>query len=146
MALLRSGIVLSNHGGVLAPLRPLFLLGLGGPMGNGRQYWPWISMADATGAISHILGDATMFGPVNLVAPQQTTNRAFAHALGRALHRPSLLPLPAIAIRLSLGQMGVETLLSSALVRPAKLAAADFVYQHADLKAAMTWACDRRGR
>ena len=143
VALLRSGIVLSKRGGALAALRPPFLLGVGGPIGGGRQYWPWISMADVLGAVSHILDGPAISGPVNLVAPQETTSHEFAKALGRALRRPAVIPLPAVAVRLAMGEMGV-TLLVSARVRPGKLIATGYAFQHPTLDAALAWACDRR--
>src|SRR5207253_5991334 len=96
----RTGVVLGRNGGALAQMLPPFRLGLGGPIGSGRQYLPWIHQRDLVEFITAALVDDRYHGPVNGVAPQETTSRTFAAALGRALHRPALVPAPAFALKL----------------------------------------------
>lgn len=109
-AFLRTGIVLTTRGGALAKMLPLFRLGLGGRMGSGRQYWSWITLADEVAAIAHLLG-ADVSGPVNLTAPDPVTNTRFTDALGSALGRPTLLPVPAFGPKLLLGAEMAQSLL-----------------------------------
>lgn len=135
---LRFGTVLSPDGGALARMLLPFRLGLGGRVGSGRQYWSWISLADAVAATRFCLTAEDVAGPVNAVAPEPVTNAEFAHALGRVLKRPTIIPLPATLLRLLLGEMGQELLLSSARVRPQRLVAAGFQFAHTDVAAALT--------
>jgi uncharacterized protein (TIGR01777 family) len=100
---LRIGVVLSRDGGALPRMLPPFKLFLGGPIGNGRQGFPWIHIDDLTGLILHALDDAALSGPMNATAPQPVTNAEFSKALGRALGRPSWLPVPRAALRLLIG-------------------------------------------
>jgi len=125
---LRFGVVLGPGTGALARMVPIFRLGLGGRLGNGRQWMSWISLADLVAAILLILENPAMAGPVNLTAPNPVTNAEFTRALGRALHRPAILPAPAFALRLALGPMAREALLASARVRPARLVEAGFQF------------------
>jgi uncharacterized protein (TIGR01777 family) len=127
---LRLGVVLGPGPGALAEMLPLFRLGLGGPLGSGRQWMSWISLADAVAAMAFALNTPKLTGPVNLTAPQPATNREFTRALSRALHRPAILPAPAFALRLALGQMADEALLASARVYPSKLLDAGFQFAH----------------
>ncbi len=127
---LRFGVVLGPGPGALARMAPLFRLGLGGRLGSGRQWMSWISLADAIAAMYFIVSNRSLAGPVNLTAPRPSTNAEFTHALGQVLHRPVLLPVPAFALRLALGQMADEALLASARVFPAKLLAAGFRFAH----------------
>jgi uncharacterized protein len=113
---LRFGIVLGRGGGALGPMLPLFRIGLGGPLGSGRQWWPWIAHEDAVGLIAHALA-TDLAGPVNAVGPEAVRQRDFARALGRALRRPALVPTPAWALRIALGPFARE-LLSSRRVAP----------------------------
>jgi len=136
VAHLRFGILLTTRGGALAKLLPIFRAGLGGIVGNGRQYWPWLSLDDATGVIEHALFTDDLRGPVNAVAPQECTNREFTDALARALHRPAVLPAPAFALRLALGEMADAALLSGQRVQPAKLLASRYAFRHPTLDAA----------
>jgi len=129
----RFGLVLSRRGGALAPLRALGRLGLGGPVGGGRQFWSWIALADVVAAIRLALKDAGLAGPVNVVAPEPVRQRDFARSLGRALHRPALLPAPAIAVRALIGEMADDLLLASARVLPRRLVERGFTWQHPDL-------------
>jgi uncharacterized protein (TIGR01777 family) len=122
---LRTGVVLDRAGGALAKLLPPFRLGLGGPLGGGRQWFPWIHMADEVGAILFLLASEPASGPFNLCAPQPVTSRDFARALGRQLGRPAVLPVPAAALRLALGELA-GALLRSQRVLPRRLLAAGY--------------------
>jgi hypothetical protein len=135
---LRLGIVLAREGGALARMLPMFRLGLGGRVGTGRQYWSWITLEDAARVVERVLEDDGYSGAVNTVAPEAIANSGFTAALSRALHRPALLPAPALLVRAVLGEMGRETLLSSARVRPAKLLGAGFRFRFPDLSAALS--------
>jgi uncharacterized protein (TIGR01777 family) len=135
---LRSGLVLGADGGLLKPMLPLFRLGLGGPLGNGRQWMPWISLADELASIDFLL-TAEVSGGVNLTGPAPVRNRDFARTLGRVLHRPALLPVPAFVLRLVIGEFGTEALRSQRVV-PAALTRAGYQFQHADLESALRWA------
>lgn len=103
--LLRTGLVLAAADGFLKRLLPPFRLGLGGPIGNGRQWMPWIHLQDQVGLIDFLLQQADARGPYNACAPQPVRNKAFAQALGRALHRPALLPLPGLLLKIALGEL-----------------------------------------
>ena len=137
VVLLRIGIVLSPAGGVLQRLLPPFRLGLGGRLGTGRQFMSWIGLGDLVQVIRRALSDTTLEGPVNAVAPRPVRNEEFTRALGRVLHRPTLLPVPAFAIRLLLGEMGRELLLGGARVLPARLEATGFSFAGADIDSAL---------
>jgi uncharacterized protein (TIGR01777 family) len=134
---LRVGVVLAKHGGALQAMLPAFRLGLGGPIGDGRQYMSWIALVDVVGAFLFALGNESLRGPVNAVAPQAVRNAEFVHALGKALHRPAFFPLPAFVVRTVFGEMGEALLLGSARVRPAKLEGAGYEYRHPELSEAL---------
>ncbi len=127
VAFLRTGIVLARSGGAAGRLLPLIRLGLGGPLGSGRQYWSWISLEDEIRAILHLL-DAPVSGPVNLVA-EPATQLEIVRALAEAAHRPAVLPVPGIALKVALGQFSDE-ILGSLRVVPEALTAAGFVHRH----------------
>lgn len=133
----RIGIVLSPRGGALKSLLPMFRLGLGGPLGSGRQWWSWISLQDAARALVHLVEQSGVSGPVNIAAPNPARNRDFARALGHALHRPALVPAPRFALRLMLGQAADEMLLFSQRVQPQVLEASGFSFEHAELDEAL---------
>lgn len=114
----RIGVVLAKEGGALAAMLTPFKLGAGGVIGSGQQYMPWIAIEDVVGLLLHCLDQPDLHGPINLTAPHPETNRVFTKALGRALSRPTFLPLPAFAARLALGEMADALLLSSARVLP----------------------------
>ena len=134
----RTGLVLAPHGGALAAMLPLFRLGLGGPLGSGRQWWSWIALEDAVGALVHAIGHDDVRGPFNVVAPAPARCREVARALGAALGRPALLPAPAFALRLALGaRQADELLLASQRVRPAALERTGFAFASPDLGAAL---------
>jgi uncharacterized protein len=134
---LRFGVVL-GAGGALGKMLPLFRLGLGGRLGSGRQWMSWISLADAVAAVLFAMETAELAGPLNLTAPEPVTNAEFTRALGRAVHRPAILPAPAFALRLALGEMADEALLASARVVPARLTAAGFRFAHRTVDAALS--------
>lgn len=131
---LRFGVVLSASGGALAKMRAPFKLGLGGVVGNGRQYLSWIALDDALGAVLHALKTHTLRGPVNAAAPAPVTNREFTKALGKALSRPAVVPLPAFAARIALGEMADALLLSSARAAPKKLLDSGFDFRYPNLE------------
>ena len=134
----RFGIVLAKHGGALPQMVLPFKLGVGGPIGNGQQWMSWVSLPDAVGAVQHLLQDERASGPVNVVAPEATTNRAFARVLGKVMHRPSFAPAPAFALRLVLGSgRADELLLASQRVAPTRLRELGYVFQHTDLHEAL---------
>lgn len=137
VVLLRFGMILSVHGGALAKMLTPFRLGFGGRVGDGRQFWSWISLDDAVGAIHHALTSEPLSGPVNAVAPQPVTNLEFTKTLGRVLSRPTLFPMPAAAARLALGEMADELLLSSARVQPARLQQSGYPFRHPTLEVAL---------
>lgn len=138
VALVRSGVVQSPQGGALKRLLLPFKLGLGGRIGSGRQWLSWVSLDDEVGAIRHVLGDESVSGPVNLTAPNPVTNAEFTRALGRVLHRPTLLPTPTPALQLVLGRELVsEMLLGGQRVLPAVLQASGYSFVHPSLEEAL---------
>lgn len=132
----RTSMVL-GRGGALAKMLPVFRWGLGGPLGSGRQPVPWIHLEDEAGAIQFLLENAACSGPYNLAAPEGADSRSFARALGRVLGRPAFLPAPGLALRLILGQMAEEVLLSGARAVPARLVAAGFRFRRPTLQGAL---------
>jgi hypothetical protein len=135
----RSGIVLSRHGGALGRLLPLVRLGLGGPLGTGRQWWSWITLEDEVRAMHFLLLNDEVTGPVNLTAPQPVHQVELVNALARLAHRPSFLMAPATGMRLVLGQMANEMILASQRVLPGQLDQAGFDFIHDDVEAAASW-------
>jgi hypothetical protein len=134
---LRSGVILSPDGGAMGKVLPLFKLGLGGPIGRGREWWPWISIDDQVGAIVHLL-DAEVAGPVNLVAPVPVRAKEYAQAIGRALHRPAVFPVPRLGPQLLLGRELAESLLGqSQRVAPTQLEASGYAFRHPDIDTAL---------
>jgi len=137
---LRTGIVLSGAGGMLARVLPHFRMGAGGIVGTGQQWLSWISLADALAAIEHVIATAGLVGPVNLTAPQPVPNLEFSRTLARLLGRPTLVPLPAFAVKVLFGEMGEELLLSGQKVIPKRLTDSGFSFAHPDLDSALHWA------
>ncbi len=135
-ARVRLGIVLSAKGGALHKMLPPFRMGVGGKIGNGRQWMSWIDIQDVVGAVQHIL-KSDLDGPVNLVAPQPVTNAEFSKTLGRVLSRPAIFPMPAFAARLAFGQMADELLLASQRVEPAKLVASGYAFRFPELRGSL---------
>jgi len=141
----RIGVVLGPGGGALAKMLLPFRLGVGGPLGNGRQWMSWIALEDLLSALTFAMAREDLSGPINVVAPEPVRSRDFARVLGRVLERPAVLSVPALALRLLFGEMADEALLSSARAVPAKLTAAGFGFSHARLERALRWALDREG-
>ena len=137
LVLARTGIVCTPDGGALGRMLALTRLGLGGRLGNGRQWWSWITLEDEVRALLHLL-DTPVAGPVNLVAPGTCRNAEFVRALARALRRPAVLPAPALALRAVLGEMANGLLLASARVRPAGLEDSGFEFRSPDLASTIT--------
>lgn len=136
-ARIRIGVVLSPVGGALQKMLPPFRVGLGGNMGNGRQWWSWIDVQDIVGAIHHIMKTDSLRGPLNLVAPGAVTNAEFTKTLAAVLSRPAIFPMPGFAARLAFGQMADELLLASQRVEPSMLLASGYKFQHAELEPAL---------
>ena len=134
---LRIGVVLSKDGGALKEMLLPFKLGLGGRIGNGRQYWSWITIDDVVGAIFHCIENENVKGPVNIVAPGSVTNSKFTEELGKALGRPTVFPVPAFAARALFGEMADEAILSSVRVEPEKLLKTGYQFKHTDLLQAL---------
>jgi hypothetical protein len=133
---LRTGLVLGRSAMLVQILGTVFRLGLGGRMGSGRQYWPWISLADEVGAIRHLLA-ADLRGPVNLTGPAPAPNAEFVRELARQVHRPAVLPVPAMAIKLALGEFGRSSVLAGQRALPARLERSGYRFQHPDLSSAL---------
>ncbi|HXM21125.1 MAG TPA: TIGR01777 family oxidoreductase [Terriglobales bacterium] len=136
-AQMRFGLVLSPSGGALQKMLLPFRMGVGGNMGNGRQWWSWVDINDLVGAVQHVIKTETLQGPVNVVAPNPVRNADFTKTLASVLSRPAIFPMPAFAARLVFGQMGDELLLSSQKVEPAKLMKGGYVFQKSDLRKAL---------
>ncbi|MCD4853723.1 TIGR01777 family oxidoreductase [Arthrobacter sp. AK01] len=134
----RTGVVLSTSGGALGPLLPLLKLGLGGPFGNGRQYWPWITLTDEARALAYLL-TSDIDGPVNVCAPESADVNAIVASLAKAFHRPAVCRVPRPALRLVLGRLADELVLANQRMEPSRLAEAGFHWQHPSLSDAMTW-------
>jgi uncharacterized protein (TIGR01777 family) len=141
VVLLRLGMVIADGGGLGRMLLP-FKLGLGGPIGSGRQFWPWVAMDDVLATVRFALDDDRLAGPLNLVSPEETRCSDFASTLGRVLHRPAILPVPAFIARLALGETADALLLASARVRPRVLEEAGYVFRTHRLEDAIRRALD----
>ncbi|CAN2205021.1 COG1090 Predicted nucleoside-diphosphate sugar epimerase [Candidatus Nanopelagicaceae bacterium] len=133
---IRTGLVLDPTGGALGKMLPLFRLGLGGKLGNGKQWWSWITLHDVIRAITFLLEDKVS-GPVNLTSPNPVTNQEFTSALARAMHRPALFPAPAIALKIALGGFSSE-ILGSKKVIPQALTDAGFTWDYPHITNALT--------
>lgn len=132
----RIGVVLSGSGGALAEMRTPFSLGVGGPIGGGRQWFPWIAMDDTVGALHHLLY-AGLEGPVNVVSPAPVTQAEFARVLGKVLRRPAFLPLPGVAVKALFGEMGEGVLLAGQRVAPRRLLDSGYRFLRPDLEQAL---------
>ncbi len=141
---LRIGVVLTPEGGALARMYTPFRLGLGGRIGDGRQYMSWISREDLTAIIRYALETEDLAGPVNAVSPQPVTNAEFTRILGMVLKRPTSFTVPSFLVQLAFGEMGRDLLLASSRVRPERLLEAEFAYRHPDLKSALDDLLQRR--
>lgn len=137
VANLRFGLILSRRGGALKKMLPPFQWGMGGRLGSGRQYMSWVSLADVVRVVSFVMQNSTLDGPINTSSPHPVRNCEFTAALGRALHRPTVFPVPAFAARALFGEMADALLLSSARMAPKKLQQAGFHFSHPDIDAAL---------
>ncbi len=136
VALARTGLVLSAAGGSLPPTMTPFRFFMGGPLGSGRQWWPWIHIRDEVRALAFLLREERASGPFNLTAPHPVSNREFARVLGKVMNRPSLLPAPAFMLRLALGEMAL-LLLTGQRAIPARLLDLGFSFEFPDLEIAL---------
>ncbi|MEN4912205.1 TIGR01777 family oxidoreductase [Erwinia amylovora] len=136
VCLIRTGVVLSKEGGALAQMKLPFKLGIGGPLGNGKQYMPWIHLQDAIDGILWLLDKPQLHGPFNLVAPYAVRNEQFAAALGHAMHRPAFMRTPAAAIKLMMGESAV-LVLGGQHVIPQRLEASGLAFRWYDLEKAL---------
>ncbi|MGW4506537.1 TIGR01777 family oxidoreductase [Streptomyces sp. NPDC004436] len=135
-AFARTGLVVAKDGGAWGRMFPLFRAGLGGRLGDGRQYWPFISLRDEVRALRHIVDTPSLHGPVNLTAPEPLTNRQVTAAMGRVLKRPAVLPVPAVALRVVLGEFS-QDVLSGQRARPARLLESGFVFRDPGIEEAI---------
>ena len=131
---MRIGVVMATAGGALPKMLPAFKLGVGGKLGDGRQWMSWIDLQDVIGAIQHILRSDLLHGPVNLVAPKPVTNEEFSRTLGSVLSRPAMFPMPAFAARLAFGEMADELLLASQRVEPTRLISSGYPFRFPSLR------------
>ncbi len=134
---MRTGVVLSPKGGALGKMLTPFKMGVGGRIGDGRQWMSWIDVQDMVGAIHHILKTDLLQGPVNMVAPKPVTNAEFTRTLAGVLGRPAMLPLPAFAVKLAFGEMGETVLLGSQRVEPSQLVASGYPFRFRELHASL---------
>jgi uncharacterized protein (TIGR01777 family) len=137
VVLARFGIILAKQGGALPKMMTPFKLGIGGKLGSGRQWLPWVTLDDVVTIVSGALVDSSIVGAINVVSPAPVTNAEFTKSLARAMHRPAIFSVPAFALRLAVGEMADEGLLSSARAVPQKLKHADYIFLHADLDEAL---------
>ena len=137
VVLLRLGVVLSTRGGALAKMLTPFRFGLGGRIGDGKQYMSWITLDDTSGVVMRALEDGSLNGPVNVVTPNPVTNREFTRTLGRVLSRPTPFPMPGFVARVLFGEMADALLLSSSRVEPEALKKAAHAFQSPELEAAL---------
>jgi uncharacterized protein (TIGR01777 family) len=143
VALLRTGLPLDADGGLLKPQMLPFRLGVGGKLGSGKQWVPWIALEDWLRAVEFLL-DTDVAGPVNIVGPEPVTNAAFTEVFGRLLHRPTVMPIPSVALHMALGEFAGEALRSQRVI-PAVLSGAGFTWNHPTLESAMRAALAREG-
>lgn len=132
----RTGVVLSSSGGALEKMLPFFRMGVGGPVAGGRQYVPWIHLDDVVSGLLFCVECSELAGPINLTAPDPVTNAELSRALGRVLHRPAVLPVPALALRVLYGEMS-QIVTTGQRVVPTRLSEAGFKFRHSDLEAAL---------
>ena len=137
MVNMRFGVVLGKTGGALAKMLTPFKMGMGGPLGDGKQWISWVSMVDTIRAIEYALTRKALTGPVNIVAPHPVRNKEFAHTLAHVLHRPEVVPIPKRMLHFMFGEMANETLLASTKVLPHKLQMEEFQFEHPDLPVAL---------
>ena len=137
VAMLRTGVVFARDGGALPKLVLPFRLGVGGRIGSGRRWMSWVALSDVVRAVLYIVDDEALAGPIDVVSPDPVRRAELVRTLGWILHLPAVIPVPASAIRVPLGRMGVESLLASQRARPARLLERGFTFERATLEAAL---------
>jgi uncharacterized protein (TIGR01777 family) len=140
----RFGVILDKEGGALKKMLPPFRMGIGGRIGSGKQWMSWIALDDVIGGINFALNNDSLRGPVNFVAPAPVTNAEFTKALGHALSRPTLFPIPAFGVRLAFGEMGEALLLAGQRVVPEHLLEAGYAFQYSSLDSSLHHVLDQR--
>jgi uncharacterized protein (TIGR01777 family) len=133
---------MARHGGAFEPLLRLGRLGLGGPLGSGSEWWPWVTLVDEIRAITHLVDRPELTGAFNLVAPQPARQKSIARAIGSALSRPAVVPAPRLALRVVVGEFA-DSILASQRVEPAALSSSGFEFEHGELDAAVSWLVQR---
>lgn len=136
--LARTGLVMTDQGGAFGRLLPIVKLGAGGPLGTGKAWWPWITLEDEVRALAFCVMEESLAGPVNLSAPEPSRNRDVMRALGKAMRRPTVIPVPPIALRALFGEFS-DDILSSQRMLPGKLTAAGFPFRHRTVEVACRW-------
>lgn len=139
----RLSIVLAGHGGPLASMLPFFKLCLAGPVGSGQQFWSWVTLHDSARALIHCIDSPDLVGPVNVTSPQPSRNRDFTRVLAKQLGRPAIIPAPAPAVRLILGDMADDLLLASIRAVPHALQTSGFVFDHPTIEQGLQHALQR---
>jgi uncharacterized protein (TIGR01777 family) len=134
---MRFGIILSQHGGALSKMLPVFKLGLGGPIGDGRQWMSWIALEDVVRAMAFLLDHAAAYGPINIVTPTPVMNDEFTRTLGQVLRRPTFFRVPEGLLRMIYGEFADAALLSSQRVEPTRLKELGFEWKRPDLEDAL---------
>lgn len=137
VVLLRTGLVLARGGGALEAMLVPFKLGVGGPVGSGKQYWPWIHRTDWVALVSHLLQHPSASGPINATAPNPVTNEVFSRTLARVLHRPALLRMPAFALRLMMGETADARVITGQRAIPARAQELGFQFTYPELEPAL---------
>ncbi|GAA5029244.1 TIGR01777 family oxidoreductase [Terrabacter aeriphilus] len=137
-AFTRTGLVMAPDGGAFSQVVLLGKLGLGGPMGSGREWWPWITLVDEVRALTHLIDHPELVGPFNLTAPHPARQKEIAAAIGRELRRPAFVPAPRFALRAVVGEFA-DYIIASQRVEPSALLAAGFTFEHPDLSGAVRW-------
>ncbi|NUO33630.1 MAG: TIGR01777 family protein [Dermatophilaceae bacterium] len=138
VAWVRTGLVMAPEGGAFRPVVLLGRLGLGGPMGSGREWWPWITLDDEVRALTHLVDRPELVGPFNAAAPGSARQKEIATAIGSALSRPAVLPAPKLALRAVIGEFA-DYVVASQRIEPAALLASGFTFEHPDLTSAVRW-------
>jgi len=137
LTIIRNGVVLARHGGALKRMLPPFMLFVGGPIADGRQYFSWIALDDWTGLVAWVLTTTTVSGALNGAAPEPVTNAQFSKALGRAVHRPSWLTVPGFALRLLVGELADYGLITGQRVVPKRAQSLGFEFKYPGIDAAL---------
>jgi len=143
VVLVRTGVVFSADGGALDKILPPFKLGVGGRLGSGKQWFPWIHIDDIVGIFQHAIVNANVAGPLNGAAPRPATNAEFTRELGHALHRPAFLPVPEIALRILMGEVA-DVLFDSQRVIPAAALASGYEFRHPQLGPALAYVLNKK--